>query len=160
MNCIPPLLCHFYLVIFEVPHARKDLSSCLTRLLIWKLRLPLPPPLWGFTRWLHQRRSPRMSSQGPLGGLAAAGSSEPRWLATAVGRREWPPQVLPDAHCTSRTAQNASPGPCFCLCSAPQNWAPSVTLLLPGALLLCPATRLHYFTSTQMCCVVLRIPWR
>ena len=103
---------------------------------------------------------PRMSSQGPLGGLAAAGSSEPRWLATAVGRREWPPQVLPDAHCTSRTAQNASPGPCFCLCSAPQNWAPSVTLLLPGALLLCPATRLHYFTSTQMCCVVLRIPWR
>ena len=64
------------------------------------------------------------------------------------------------AHCTSRTAQNASPGPCFCLCSAPQNWAPSVTLLLPGALLLCPATRLHYFTSTQMCCVVLRIPWR
>ena len=103
---------------------------------------------------------PRMSSQGPLGGLAAAGSSEPRWLATAVGRREWPPQVLPDAHCTSCTAQNASPGPCFCLCSAPQNWAPSVTLLLPGALLLCPATRLHYFTSTQMCCVVLRIPWR
>ncbi|MXQ85809.1 hypothetical protein E5288_WYG016406 [Bos mutus] len=44
---------------------------------------------------------PPMSSQGPLGGLAAAGGSEPRWLATAVGRREWPPQVLPDAHCTS-----------------------------------------------------------
>lgn len=53
---------------------------------------------------------PPMSSQGPLGGLAAAGGSEPRWLATAVGRREWPPQVLPDAHCTSCTAQNASPG--------------------------------------------------
>lgn len=61
---------------------------------------------------------PPMSSQGPLGGLAAGGS-EPRWLATAVGRRKWPPQVLPDAHCTSCTAQNASPG----------------TLLLP---VLCP----------------------
>ncbi|KAI4536006.1 hypothetical protein MG293_013398 [Ovis ammon polii] len=40
------------------------------------------------------------------------------------------------------------------------NWAPAVTPLLPEALVLCPATQLHCLMSTQMCSVVLRIPWR
>ena len=62
---------------------------------------------------------PPMSSQGPLGGLAAAGGSEPRWLATAVGRREWPPRCFPMPTAQAVLPRTPLQGPCFCLCSAP-----------------------------------------
>lgn len=129
--------------------------GCLTRLLIWKLKLPLPHHCGasgtGCTSHEH--------SGGPLGGLAASGGSEPDGWPQLLAGVAFP--SAHDAHCTSCTAQDTSPGTAFdCALPPPQNWAPAVTPLLPEALVLCPATQLHCLMSTQMCSVVLRIPWR
>ena len=140
MKCTPPLLCHFYLLTFEVPHARKDLSSCVTKLLIRKLKLPPP----------HQCGA---SHTGCAADTPTGEQSEAPWR-TCCRRRVsasmagWSPQL------TAQTGLLRTPlqGPCFCLCSAPQDGAPLVTPLPPEALLLGPATQPHI--SRPLRCVL------